>query len=484
MTGRAELNENIQRCKNQALNLNNGYFNYILDFGNGLGGRTSTIKSLEIKGELVFRPFFTRVHKDYINSLEQVDLFKSILTAFNMCSGIECIKFNLSYTTDPEQYENILKILQEIQKNDNLKYKLKYLDLSGFYITSEIITVVLQLVTDSSLEHLALNNCKIVDHGLDLISNALSNSSIVSIELRGNGLGNENVKMLLKKFVNCKFLKRLDISHNPIGNELEEDIKNLIRKTGITSLNLSYTNIVKRGLNSILNFAATSQLEYINIDGNSLQDVGQNYSTFGKVICCDFWRFWPKCGNSACCIAVSNCFAIKAHQKVHADPEHTEKAKKINTKAELVQLKKQLDRNIEELLEEKQRRLKQSLTLGALREKEDYEAEQKRLREEKQELEEWKQFELDKAKKGASNMVSMNINTSNSINDNKLMGQNSIQDVANADKESDKPKALEGVQEEEEEYQKKTKPNPSDPANIIEKAQEFAKNIRKKRSQT
>ncbi|CAG9330122.1 unnamed protein product [Blepharisma stoltei] len=470
MSGRVELNEDIERYKNQALNLKNGYFNDVLDFGRGLKERTKVIKSLKIKGEFAFKPFFTKLHKDYINQIDHnLDLFKGIFDGFKMCAGINCLKLKLSHSNESEQAENVLKMLQEIAVNDNLKYNLKYLDLSKTLISTEILNALLTVIRDSTIEHLALNNCIFENNGLDILSNSFSESAIVSIELRNNNIDDEFLKKLLHKFENCRYLKRLDISHNPIGAKCEESIKNLIRKTGITSLNISHTHIVQKELNAILNCAGCSQLEYICIEGNSKKDILQNYSTLGKILCCDFCRFWPKLGDSGCCLAIQNCFAIKAHQRVEADGDQEQKSRDINKKAENVQKKRQLDRNLDQLLEEKIRKMKEKLTIQAKIGSEDYEREKKRLEEEERNKEEEKKHELRVSEVGAAKIQSTIITTSNSTNNNTMDTRNNLQDVAS-------PKAIENAPQEPE---KKTAPIKSDPADIIDKVDGFVKNLEK-----
>ncbi|KIE05780.1 hypothetical protein NF27_CX00010 [Candidatus Jidaibacter acanthamoeba] len=146
-----------------------------------------------------------------------------------------------------------LKALIDVLKDNNKV--ITSLDLEGNNITDEGIKLLSEiLINNESITHVNLSNNKIGEKGAEYLANVLTkNHTIISINLRGNQLKDQGIKTLCTGLSNNQSIYIFDISKNQIGGSGANHIGKLLDgNCRFTSINLMENNYKVGGIKLLL----------------------------------------------------------------------------------------------------------------------------------------------------------------------------------------------------------------------------------------
>lgn len=197
---------------------------------------------------------------------------------------------------------------ERLMKNLKLNNKLKVLNLSGNYLGSGYLGILIKILnhnkvlTSLNLENNAIGdrNLKIVskflkknnsltylnlgsnqiDRGVGSLASALKyNNTLKSLDLNNNYIGYDTqyqaVKMLAQSLTVNTSLKSLDLSDNFIEDEGAISLANSLGN--LTSLNLEGNHIKDAGAVHLASVLETNRtLTFLNLESNEIGDIGAN----------------------------------------------------------------------------------------------------------------------------------------------------------------------------------------------------------------
>ena len=261
-----------------------------------------------IDGQIDFAHVLT--DERYLKELKEVFLFMSGIIAFKREEIVEsiliCMAKHISglFRRSDQKVKSYMALacecVFECDYSNLVKYKWKdeersltcfeytfgtHLDMSSLTevdlssakirnVGAAVISVVLE--KNSSLTHLDLS-FNAFDGVASCLSKALkANSSVTSLNLGGNFVGEDGASSLSKALKANSSLTNLNLSLNSIGDDGASSLSKALKaNSSLTSLNLSSTSIGDAGASSLSKaLKANSSLANLNLSINSIGDAG------------------------------------------------------------------------------------------------------------------------------------------------------------------------------------------------------------------
>jgi Ran GTPase-activating protein (RanGAP) involved in mRNA processing and transport len=153
------------------------------------------------------------------------------------------------------------------------------LDLSSTKLQHLHITeLVASFSVANTLKTLILENCKLNDNELEMVSQGLYNAKtvpLVRLSLKNNSIGNRGAASMYNWLQSNKTLEELDLSKNQIGSMGANTMITAFRDNGrtrIRMLNLAHNEIWDPDDGSF--FSKNTTLQILNLEGNFVNDEG------------------------------------------------------------------------------------------------------------------------------------------------------------------------------------------------------------------
>lgn len=216
----------------------------------------------------------------------QIDIIEPSLSQLNeklkLSKNINKLRLSIHDIQDPV---NIPINVGQVIANILALNKITNLELYRMMDAINIVPIIENLRTNTSLQILHLNCNNISDSGTILLAQSLENNTILEIlDLSGNNisaLGTAAIAQLLRK---NNIISNLNLSHNNIGEGIEPIAEALHHNYNLCELNLADIKINITGIQALANMLTKNNyLIGLNLTGNDIGDDGVNIIAQGLI---------------------------------------------------------------------------------------------------------------------------------------------------------------------------------------------------------